>query len=120
MDYQLRIIKMGAYNILIANVQCSNCKNTYEAKIQFKYGDTWQLEYRMGDKIKWGGNDIGVPDSEKVKVYGILESDTCPMCDQINLENEFDIYLMTDIITSINKMESINDYFINDEDYKII
>ncbi|NML40135.1 hypothetical protein HHL17_23250 [Chitinophaga sp. G-6-1-13] len=111
---------MGAYNLLIVNVQCPNCKNTYEAKIQFKYGDTWQLQYRLGDKLKWGGNDIGVPGWPCVKVYGILETDICPVCNQINLEDEFDIYIEHDVLKEVRKMDNIEDYFLNDGSYKLM
>jgi hypothetical protein len=96
---------MGAFNTLVTDVQCSNCNNTYKGNIQFKYGDTWQFEYKLGDKLKWGGNDIGISGSPKVKVYGILHNDTCPICHQINLNEEFDIYVENDIITSITRWE---------------
>lgn len=111
---------MGAYNILVANVMCPNCHNIYEGKIQFKYADTWQLQYRIGDKLKWGGNDIGTPDIPKVKVYGILESDTCPICNQTNFEDEFDIYIENNVLTGVSKIESIDDYHLNDGNYAVL
>jgi hypothetical protein len=51
---------MGAFNILIAEIACPHCNDTYEGQFQFKYGDTWQLTYNQGDKLKWGGNDQGI------------------------------------------------------------
>jgi hypothetical protein len=111
---------MGAYNVLITDVQCSNCKNFYEGKIQFKYGDTWQLQYRIGDKIKWGGNDTGVPNVEKIKAYGILETDRCPICNQLNAQCEFDIYIEKDVIIQVGNMRDISDYFTNEGNYQVL
>lgn len=111
---------MGSFNLLFANVRCSNCQNTYVGNIQFKYGDTWQLEYKIGDKVKWGGNDIGRPNITKAIVYGILENDLCPICQKINHNNEFDIFLEKDFIVKISDLNDINDYFITEGNYKII
>lgn len=111
---------MGAYNSLIVTVNCPDCGNTYEAQIQFKYGDTWQLQYRLGDKLTWGGNDIGVPDWPLVKANGILETDICPICNQVNLEDEFDIYIEHDVLKDLRKMENIEDYILTDGNYKLI
>lgn len=105
---------MGSFNTLISEVQCPNCNNVYEGRIQFKYGDTWQFIYKLGDKITWGGNDIGIPGSTKVKAYGTLENDTCSICHQNNFNNEFDIYIENDIIMTTQKMRNINDYFSSD------
>jgi len=101
---------MGAFNILITNIRCANCNNHYEAKIQFKYGDTWQFEYRLGDKLLWGGNDIGKSDTSNVKVYGILENDHCPLCKEENLNDEFDIIVQDDKIMGIQPLEDIRIY----------
>lgn len=111
---------MGAYNVLLAKVQCSFCKNTYEAKIQFKYGDTWQHQYVVGDKILWGGNDIGVKGALRTKVYGVLETDVCPICNHDNLNNEYDIYVEGDVIKSVSIMKDIGDYFADDGNFKVL
>jgi hypothetical protein len=100
---------MGAYNILIAKVQCQNCHCLYKGKVQFKFGDTWQLEYKIGDKIKWGGNDIGRPDLSKVKAYGIIESSVCPNCGYNN-NDEYDIYIEDNIIMNVSPLSDIKDY----------
>ena len=109
---------MGAFNELIENVQCPNCRIFYEGKIQFKYGDTWQLEYRIGDKLKWGGNDIGKAAITKVRVYGILESDKCPACGKKNSNYEFDIFVENGVLTGVAIMEDY-DYW-DDENYKVL
>lgn len=110
---------MSAFNILNSKIKCSECDCTYMGKVQFKFGDTWQLQYKIGDKIKWGGNDIGKPSISKVKVYGILEIDECPICGKENLNNEFDIDIENDIIIAISPMREIKDYFGDEGNYKI-
>lgn len=36
----------------------------------FKYGDSWQHHYVLGDKLNWGGNDVGEPGHKLVVVVG--------------------------------------------------
>jgi hypothetical protein len=109
---------MSAFNILNSDVQCSSCGQIYEGKIQFKFGDTWQFHYRIGDKIRWGGNDIGKPGISKVKVYGILESTECPICGKFNENNEYDINIECDYISGINPISTIKEYLVEDGNYR--
>ena len=111
---------MGAFNTLVTDIGCENCGNSFEGKIQFKFGDTWQNVYRVGDKIKWGGNDIGKPAMRSVKVYGVLENDTCPNCGKRIGSCEFDIIIKDDIIRQVEKMKDIRDYYPKDGNYQII
>ena len=69
---------MRAFNRLRAEVRCPNCGSTGEQFIQFKFGDVWQHDYRLGDTLTWGGNDVGRPGLTKVIVSGAGEE--CPMC----------------------------------------
>lgn len=76
---------MGAYNILkIENSSCPNCQHTQSWSIQFKYGDCWQYEYVLFDKLKWGGNDLGDPTASIVLVEGITEN-VCNNCSTADL-----------------------------------
>jgi len=43
---------MGAYNVLQAKVNCSNCSHEYPGRIQFNVGEVWQYTYQIGDVIK--------------------------------------------------------------------
>jgi hypothetical protein len=52
---------MSSFNILITQVVCPNCGAKQQVRIQFKFGNTWQLQYKLGDKISWGGNDAHLP-----------------------------------------------------------
>lgn len=107
---------MGSFNTLIIDITCNNCQTSHEIKIQFKYGLTWQLYFRIGDPIQWHGRyDIGTSGTEKVKVYGIRESDPiCPHCGHTE-DEEYDIIVEKDIIKSISPMKNPLDY-LNDND----
>ena len=111
---------MSAFNTLLAEVECSICHQKYEARVQFKFGDTWQHEYHIGEKIKWGGNDIGNPNISKVKAYGVLEINQCPICGKVNGYNEFDIIIENDRIIKINPLSNIKDYSKEDGNYSIL
>ena len=100
---------MGAYNTLLTDIQCQNCHRFYKARVQFKFGDTWQFEYKVGDKIAWGGNDIGKPGLPKVKAYGVVESTACPYCGYSN-EEEFDVNIEKDVIKNVTPLSSLQDY----------
>lgn len=101
---------MGAFNTLITDITCCNCKSIFNLKLQFKFGDTWQLEYRIGDHIKWGGNNIGEPNLPKVIVYGIAESSTCLTCGYTH-SDEYDFLIKNDYIVQINPTKNLNRYF---------
>ena len=71
---------MGAYNVLkLESGSCPNCHHVQSWAIQFKYGDCWQYEYILFDKLRWGGNDLGDPTASIVLVEGITENN-CNNC----------------------------------------
>lgn len=69
---------MGAYNQVKASVLCPNCLNAVEVDVQFKYGNTNGICYKVGDEIVWGGNEIGVSQAGEVLIEG--EAVLCPLC----------------------------------------
>ena len=89
---------MSAFNTLIAPVECPSCRKVNDFEIQFKFGDTWQHQYRLGDRIKWGGNNIGKPNCAQVIVEAI--GGPCPECGTDNVE--FDIVLNDDNLDSLS------------------
>ncbi|UPK67367.1 hypothetical protein [Chitinophaga filiformis] len=101
---------MSAFNVLITDVQCLNCRRQYSGRIQFKYGNAAFLQYHIGDTVKWGRNNIGNSDFKKVNVYGIAEADSCPLCDSDKIIEEFDIFIEDNVIIRITPMESIGLY----------
>ena len=110
---------MAAYNILETEIKCNNCGNNTTIKLQFKFGDTWQFQYRINDKIRWGGNDIGIPNLSLVKVYGLAESEICTFCKHPN-SNEYDIIIENDFIRGVNQMDSYECYLLNNGDYCVM
>jgi hypothetical protein len=89
---------MSAYNTLRVAVRCSNCANVSPHNIQFRYGDTWQYQYAIGDHIRWGGNDVGSPGARGVRVLGTSEE--CPICGHSG--DEFVIVLRADVIAGVD------------------
>lgn len=108
---------MSSFNILIAEIACPNCGEKSQARIQFKFGNTWQLEYRIRDTITWGGNDIGDPILSKAKVYGIIESSVCPFCNKSGILEEYDIFIEDNVIINFNPIENIRDYLQGNGEY---
>lgn len=88
---------MSAFNTVYALVACPHCGAEHEFDVQFKFGDTWQHIYRVGDNLRWGGNDIGAPGCESIVVEGIGGS--CPSC---NTEfSYFDVVVVADRIAEV-------------------
>ncbi len=46
---------MSAFNILLVDIECIQCHQSNIQRLQFKFGDTWQYTYKLGDKVRWGG-----------------------------------------------------------------
>lgn len=90
---------MSAYNTVVMpdTEQCPSCGSLIRRKIQFKYGDTWQHDYAIGDRITWGGNDIGIRAS-LVKALGYPED--CPVCCH-DLGGVFDVIVRNDVIEDV-------------------
>lgn len=88
---------MGAFNTLLANATCPVCKKISMFDLQFKFGDTWQHKYEVGQRLKWGGNDIGTSGLSKVAVEAI--GDPCPNCGTDNLN--FNVVIESDVIVGV-------------------
>lgn len=85
---------MGAFNMVYDNLKCPICGQVELFEIQFKFGDCWQNEYKIGDTIEWGGNDKGIPGCEEVIVQAI--GGPCPNCGEDFIK--FDLLLKKDRI----------------------
>jgi hypothetical protein len=44
---------MGAYNTISAKLVCPSCGFLVDVVVQFKYGRTWLLHYKLGDELQW-------------------------------------------------------------------
>ena len=80
---------MGAFNIVRAELACPDCGGAVNASVQFKYGDTRQHEYVVGDRLRWGGNDVGKEGSGHVVVDASAEG----VCGRSGELVEFDAYV---------------------------
>ncbi|CAM3962012.1 hypothetical protein MUGA111182_19500 [Mucilaginibacter galii] len=100
---------MGTFNILQTKINCPDCNSTFKVEIQFKYGDTWQYIFEIGDELRWGGNDIGNSTIKNVIVYGITSMNICPNCNAITYD-EFDLFIVDNKIHSIRPMKSFQNY----------
>ena len=83
---------MGLFNTLTTETKCANCQKLSVFELQFKYGETWQYNYTIGDIITWGKVNVGLPHCQRVRIEAI--SNKCPHC---LLEGmEYDIILEDD------------------------
>jgi hypothetical protein len=69
---------VGAFNRLRVPAECPACGAQIERAFQFKFADKWQYDYRLGDRLRWGGNDEGLPGLPAVRINGVPED--CPKC----------------------------------------
>jgi len=111
---------MSSFNILTTEIECMNCGMKQLIRIQFKFGNTWQLSYKIGDTISWGGNDFGKPNLHRVKAYGIAESTICSFCGENSIPEEYDVFITDDIITKVSPIEAIEDYINGNAEYVIL
>ena len=90
---------MSAYNTVVLpdEEKCPHCGAVIRRRVQFKYGDTWQHDYMIGDRIKWGGNDIGKP-ARLVTALGYPED--CPVCGH-DLDGVFDVVIRDGVIKDV-------------------
>jgi hypothetical protein len=108
---------MGAYNLLRLKRICPNCGKQAEFRFQFKYGDTWLHEYRIGDQLKWGGNDIGQSGASRVVVDAVAEG--CPLCgfeDQM----DYEIWLEQDKIIDLKPASGKYDFVLRQNTYLVL
>jgi hypothetical protein len=94
-------VQMGAFNVLKFRWQSRSGEPVHDLRVQFKYGDTWQHEYVLGDEVRWGGNDIGVRFAKHVVVEGVLEND------ESTLPQQFEIHIVDGRIASANAVYEV-------------
>ncbi|HZS45218.1 MAG TPA: hypothetical protein VFC63_08970 [Blastocatellia bacterium] len=70
---------MGAFNTVKAELPCPYCGQRQQWTVQFKYGNCWQFEYQIGDKLRWGGNEKGENTAGRVRTDGLAE-ESCKGC----------------------------------------
>jgi hypothetical protein len=98
---------MSAFNVVTVTTACPGCQSPVPVRIQFKYGNTWQYEYKVGNRLKWGGNDIGKPGYRRVVVDGVAEK--CPNCGY-NDERNFYVFVEHDVIKAVEPASNRYDF----------
>jgi hypothetical protein len=96
---------VGAYNIVLVPWEDAKSGRKLTLRVQFKFGDTWQFEYRVGDRIRWGGNDIGPRDAKYVVVDGALEGDPPE-----DVSEDFEIYIEDSVIKRVLPASGQHDF----------
>jgi DNA-directed RNA polymerase subunit RPC12/RpoP len=100
---------MGAYNEVVRTdaETCPRCNSKIHRVVQFKYGDTWQHRYAVGDRLKWGGNDIGERGHKAVVVIG--DPVECPVCGYVP-DSVYDVMLRDDVIDGVRPSDGTYAY----------
>jgi hypothetical protein len=106
---------MSAYNTITVNSKCCNCNEEAQVRIQFRFGDTWDYEYQIGDILRWGGNDIGKKDVVKVVLDGVAEP--CKKCDAVV---DYLIFVENNVIKSFERNYGQYNFVFSDDYYLII
>ena len=91
---------MGAFNRVRLQDRCACHKGGIERWIQFKYGDCWQYDYSVGDTLRWGGNDKGIPGAARVVVLGTGED--CLVCGCAE-DTDYEVWIRDDRITDVKR-----------------
>jgi predicted RNA-binding Zn-ribbon protein involved in translation (DUF1610 family) len=89
---------MGVFNTLVVRRKCPACGHDVEFRYQFVYGETWQHEYRLGDALRWGGNDYGNPEAKRVAARA--EPEGCPNCGHED-DEPFEMQIDSNVIKAI-------------------
>src|SRR5262249_30183452 len=93
---------MGAFNTIKAESACPFCGKTQVWTIQFKYGNCWQFEYKIGDKLRWGGNKKGRKVNGNIRTEGIAEG-SCINCSR-NFINAA-VYVSDNILQKVEMLQ---------------
>lgn len=99
---------MSAYNTVSAELRCPHCGGSTRTQVQFKYGDTWQFDYRLGDTLRWGGNDIGEPGRKHVVVDGAA-ANPCSRCGYSAEWNAY-VHVENDVLARVEDADGSFDF----------
>jgi hypothetical protein len=105
---------MSAYNRLHIDYSTQPSEPAKKYILQFKFGHSRLIDYRLGDKLAWGGNDNGEPGKKKVIVEGIEEGSS-----QTGQLKYWYIFLENDVIVGAEPDDGRYE-FTNPDDYGIV
>jgi hypothetical protein len=100
---------MSAFNRLALPNQerCPRCGSTITRWLQFKYGRTAQDDYKIGDRLRWGANDIGQAGHKRVLVNAYPEA--CPVCGDVP-KYRYELLVEDDKIVSARRVALEGEY----------
>ena len=108
---------MSAFNTVIVPWTDPTSGQVTNLRVQFKFGDTWQHEYHVGDRIQWGGNDIGPRTAKYVVADGALEGKPPE-----GVGEDFEVHIRNSIIEKVvpatgqfDFVAAANPYFVLEE-----
>jgi hypothetical protein len=96
---------------------CERCHSEIRRAVQLRYGDTWQHRFQVGDRVPWGGNDVGDPGRGLVVVAGY--GDECPVCGFVP-ELDYDITIRDDVIESVRPSSGDYDFVATEKGYLVV
>ncbi|GAA2710691.1 hypothetical protein [Actinoplanes palleronii] len=108
---------MSAFNVVVVPEPeiCPRCGSEITREVQFKYGDRRAYRYAVGDALRWGGNDLGVP-ARLVRVQGYPE--VCPVCG-FDPDTVYDVVIRDNVIESV-ALGTSTPYVGADEDFVVV
>ena len=88
---------MAAFNTVSVKraKPCPRCGDKGIIRLQFAYGDTYQYHYEMGETIRWGGNDVGVPVDNSIEILAYPEP--CPVCG-LDIDDEYVLTIKINVL----------------------
>ena len=109
---------MGAFNRVAVDLCCPWCSAQVQVYVQFKFGDCWQFDYRLGDTLAWGGNDQGRPGLARVVVDG--EGETCPACGADPPDWPFYVFVEHDRLVAAAPADGRFDFLHTDDPWLVL
>jgi hypothetical protein len=108
---------MGAFNTVTFKWTDPDTGATRDLVVQFRYGDTWQHEYRLGDVLSWGKNDdLGLRNARRVVVDGYLNDVSPPP----GVPSDFEVYIVNGRIDEVVPATGEFDFVHNDDTYIVL
>jgi hypothetical protein len=76
-------------------------------EVQFRYGDVWQHQYAIGDKLTWDRANVGDPAFRSVVVNG--EAVPCPCC-RADVERPCYVHIESGVIREVKPADGRYDF----------
>ena len=106
---------MGSFNVVTFEWTNPLTHERHTLRVQFKYGDTWQHEYEVGDMLKWDGNDLGVRSATHVVADGCLDGP-----EQSVVPTDFEVHVVNGRIAEVCSPSGTYDFIAVGETFIVI